>query len=94
MNNERLQWFKSKIGQRLYRNDNGCACDICHHILEKGILIHDEFQAEYCYDTECEYNAEGTPMRYFDSKEQVAEWLSTLKAEGRGTDPHSDFSET
>lgn len=77
---ERKQWFKSKVGATLYRNDNGCSCDICRHILEYGILIHDEFQAEYCYDTECDYNRDGTPLRYFDTPGEVSDWLQKQKA--------------
>jgi len=75
---ERQLWFKNRIGKIIYRNCNGCHCDICTNILENGIFICDEFQAEYCYDTECEYNAEGFPLRYFDTKSEVDEWLKGL----------------
>lgn len=81
MSKERLQFFLDRIGQRLYRNDDGCGCDICRHILEKGILIHDEFQAQYCYDIECDLTAECTSLRYFDTPEKVQEWLKTLNNE-------------
>ncbi len=76
---ERLQFFLDRIGKTLFRNDNGCSCDICALILEKGIYIHDAFQAEYCYDTECDYNRDGTPLRYFDTPGEVENWLKTIQ---------------
>lgn len=80
---ERLQWFLSKVGQRLYRNDDGCDCEVCKHILEHGLIIIDQQHASYCYDIECDFTAEGTPLRYFDSKEEVENWLKTLPYEGQ-----------
>lgn len=76
---ERQKWFMSKIGQRIYRNDDGCDCGVCKYILEHGIFINDELQAQYCYDIECDFNADGTPLRYFDTKQEVDEWLKTIQ---------------
>lgn len=76
---QRLQWFISRIGHRIYRNDDGCSCNVCKHIVEYGLVIKDRLQAEYCYDCECDFNADGTPLRYFDTKEEVSEWLKTIQ---------------
>lgn len=76
---ERLQFFLDRIGKTIYRNDDGCDCDLCKHTLEHGIFIHDRHQAQYCYDIECDFNSEGTPLRYFDTKIEVEEWLKTIQ---------------
>ena len=53
---------------RLYRNDNGCDCERCQEILTNGILVDDIEHADYLYDSELDYTAEGHPLRYFDTK--------------------------
>lgn len=75
---ERLKWFKERAGKILFRNSNGCTCGICKNVEENGLLVEDEMHATYLYDNECDYTAEGTPLRYFDSKIEVEEWLKTL----------------
>lgn len=76
--NERLAWFKSKVNSVLYRNDNGCTCGICEHVKDNGLRVEDEMHAIYLYDNECDYTADGFPLRYFDTKEGREEWLKTL----------------
>lgn len=71
---ERQQWFRDRIGTRLFRNDNGCSCGICQAIYKNGLIIEDQLQADYCYDTETEYTAEGNPLRYFETKEEATEF--------------------
>jgi hypothetical protein len=71
---ERQKWFRSKIGSRLFRNDNGCICEICQHIVQNGLIITDQMQADHCYDTETEYTAEGNPLRYFDTKDEATQF--------------------
>lgn len=67
----RLQWFIDRIGKRVYRTSNGCGCSTCQRILEEGIMIEDEFQAEYMHDMEGCAELDGNTMRYFDTKEEV-----------------------
>lgn len=78
---ERYKWFQSKIGSFLFRNGNGCTCLMCLRVKEHGIYVTDKQHASYLYDNECDYNREGTPLRYFDTKSEVDEWLKTLPNE-------------
>lgn len=71
---EREQFFLDRVGKVVYRNDNGCPCKMCQSGFLYGILINDRLAALYLYDTECEYNAEGNPLRYFDTKEEATEF--------------------
>lgn len=75
---ERQKWFADRVGKWIYRNTHGCNCQSCKNVLENGIFINDEQHASYCYDIECDFNREGTPLRYFDTKEQVNEWLKSI----------------
>jgi hypothetical protein len=77
---ERELWFRSKIGQRLYRNETSCQCGVCKNVAENGLIVNDQFHADYLYDCEAESNGEGYPLRYFDTKEEVNEWLKGLPA--------------
>jgi len=72
---ERKQWFRDRIGMILFRNETTCKCGICKNVYENGLHIHDIDQADYAYDCECEYTAEGFPLRYFDTREELNEWL-------------------
>lgn len=72
---ERLQWFIDRISKRVFRNPSNCTCDTCNRVVEEGLIINDAFHAEYLYDCEGEFTAEGTPLRYFDSKQEVENWL-------------------
>ncbi len=75
---ERQKWFHARIGKTVYRNQNGCDCLPCERVFDEGVVIHDSNHAIYLYDTECDYNRDGTPLRYFDSKQEVNEWLNAL----------------
>ncbi len=75
---ERREWFLKHIGIILYRNDNGCHCAICEDTLHNGVMVGDEMHAIYLYDTETEYTGEGHPLRYFDTKEEVQEFIKSL----------------
>lgn len=71
---ERELWFRSKVGARLFRNHNGCNCPSCEDTVKNGVLVYDESQADYLYDTEVDYNLGGFPLRYFDTKEEATEF--------------------
>jgi len=71
---ERKEWFTSKIGKTLFRNDNGCSCPVCQSVVENGLIVRDKYHAIYLYDNECDYNAEGNPLKYFDTKEAATEF--------------------
>jgi hypothetical protein len=49
-----LQWFKDRIGKKIYRHNNKCGCDICLSIFTHGIYISDDLHAQYLYDCQNE----------------------------------------
>lgn len=71
---DRSQWFKDRIGKTIYRNSNGCECEICKHVQAHGRVIDDEMHADYldmCEDASLE---SPNPIRYFDTIEEVKEY--------------------
>ncbi len=44
------KWFLSKIGKRIFRDNNGCFCIVCKRIENKGFIIHDKQHAWYLTD--------------------------------------------
>jgi hypothetical protein len=74
---ERQKWFLSRVGKRVYRN-SFCDCALCNQIIEHGLIITDEEHAGYLAGFEAESHAEGNPVHYFDSREEVDKWLATL----------------
>jgi hypothetical protein len=75
----REQWFLDRIGKRVFRNKTSCNCDICKDVYEKGLIISDEMHANYLYTCECEYTAEGSPLRYFDTIQERDEFERNLR---------------
>jgi hypothetical protein len=53
-----LQFFKDRIGKRIYRDDNGCECLECKNVVENGIIVQDKQKARYLYDVSCELGIE------------------------------------
>ena len=49
-----LQWFKDRIGQRVYRENNKCKCNVCVEVFERGLIIKDEIHAYYLLDCQNE----------------------------------------
>lgn len=78
MISERQAWFRRMINKRLWRN-NYCPCEMCKDTYENGILITNQNHADYCYDNECDYAADGHPLKYFETKEQRDEFEKTIK---------------
>ena len=74
---ERKKWFADRIGQRLYRN-NYCTCDICKAIYEHGIVITDKDHSIYCHDHEILYTADGKPMRYFETRQEMLDFEKSI----------------
>lgn len=63
-----LEWFKERIGKRIYRDADGCKCLSCARIVEEGLVIHSEEHAEYVYDNQNDFGAEGIKLNYRDEK--------------------------
>jgi hypothetical protein len=74
----RLEWFKSKIGQRIYRNDTGC-CKHCQTVFKDGLIVHDEMHATYLYEIEITCQHEGHKLMYFETKQQALNYESWVK---------------
>ncbi len=76
---DRQKWFLDRIGKTIHRNSY-CNCPSCQQIMEHGLVIADEQHADYLagFEAETHMEGEGNPVHYFDSKEQVEEWLKTL----------------
>lgn len=75
--NERLQWFIDRIGKTVYRNDNGCSCEVCKRVFTDGVYISDNTHANYLFDCECSANGEGYFLKYFDTIEERDEFMLT-----------------
>lgn len=67
---EREKWFNDRIGKIVWRNKTTCTCGICESVYQNGLMLSDEMHASYVCDCEGSYNAEGSILRYFDSKEE------------------------
>ena len=78
----RKQWFIDRIGKRVYRNKTSCDCATCERIYTDGIIISDSTHADYIFDCECIYNAEGNPLKYFDTLEERNVFEKELQKNG------------
>ena len=78
---EREQWFLNRIGKRIFRNNNGCSCGVCKNVNDNGLIVEDEFHATHLLENELCYNADGFRLRYFDTKEEVNEFIELINKE-------------
>ena len=76
---ERQEWFADRIEKRVYRNKTSCGCAVCTRIYENGLIIADRDHASYLAEIEAVYNHEGSPLGYFDTKEEALEYEKNLK---------------
>lgn len=49
-----VEWFIERIGQIVFRQDNGCGCDTCKKVGKSGIEIKSQNHAQYLYDVQNE----------------------------------------
>ncbi len=63
MTRKSKDWFMERIGQKVYRDDNGCDCAVCKAVERNGLIIHDELHAQYLYDCHTEMG-----INYYDNK--------------------------
>lgn len=63
-----LQWFRDRVGKTVYRDDNGCDCDLCQDAKEFGVTIHNEYHASHLFDIQNDYSHEGINLNYRDEK--------------------------
>lgn len=65
--NARRKWFLERVGERVFRTDNGCGCDSCGVNYRVGIVIFDTHHANYLAEMESDPDRD---LRYFDSIEE------------------------
>lgn len=76
---EREQWFIDRIGRTVYRNEDSCSCPICKNVYDNGLIVHDQYHASYLYEIELSYNADGFPLKYFDTKAEVLAFENSIQ---------------
>ena len=54
MEKHEVQWFKDRIGKRVFRTASTCPCEICRKVEDVGLVVEDELHANYLYD--CQNN--------------------------------------
>jgi hypothetical protein len=72
---DREKWFNDRICKRVFRNPLTCKCGVCQNVEAEGLIVGDEDHAGYLHICEMDANADGTGLRYFDTKEEVQEWI-------------------
>ena len=45
-----LKWFKNRTKKRIYRLTKTNCCDTCRRVEKEGIVVNDDFHAEYLFD--------------------------------------------
>ena len=60
MKQHRLEWFKKRIGKKIYR-DFFCSCKVCEEVEKNGLYIVDKLHAIYLFDCQNEFE-----IYYFD----------------------------
>ena len=76
---DREQWFLDRIGKTVWRNRTSCKCHVCDRVYKEGLHISEEMHAYYLCDMEAAANAEGVPLKYFDTKEERDQFEKELK---------------
>lgn len=60
-----LEWFISRVGKRVFRNESSCQCEACRKVGEVGLVINDHLHAQYLYDCQNELD-----LYYFDKQQK------------------------
>lgn len=61
MDKHNLEWFKERIGQKVYRTESQCKCEVCASVFKNGLFISDDLHANYLFDCQNELD-----LYYFD----------------------------
>jgi hypothetical protein len=71
---EREKWLIERIGKVVYRPDTKCTCEICKNVYLNGLIVADRDHAIYLSEMEFESTMDGTPMQYFDSRQEAIDF--------------------
>ena len=50
----KLNWFKQRVGKKIYRLTKLNCCRVCNHVEKHGLIIEDIYHAEYLHDCQNE----------------------------------------
>lgn len=59
-------WFQARVGKRVFRTEASCQCEVCKTVGRVGLVIADEFHAQYLFDCQNELG-----LYYFDEQPNV-----------------------
>jgi hypothetical protein len=65
-----FQWYKDRIGKKVFRTISICSCSYCIKAFEEGMTIHDEQFAKYLFGVqgEIQHNYEDFPTQKMNTK--------------------------
>lgn len=63
-----IEWFKDRIGKKIYRDKLSCPCETCEVNGIHGLIVEDELHANYLSMIDADFAAEGTFCNYRDIK--------------------------
>lgn len=56
--------FISAVGLRVFRDNSLCLCPSCEDVFKNGIVVKDEQHAQYLFDIQNEFAAEGIHLNF------------------------------
>ena len=59
-----LEFFTTNVGKRIYRDSDGCTCQTCLEVVKNGLVVGSEGHAQYLYDTQMDFAADGVMLNY------------------------------
>lgn len=63
-----LSFFISRIGKRIYRDEDTCKCPTCADVVENGLIVADEDHADYIFNIQNDFANDGDYLNYRDEK--------------------------
>jgi len=62
------KWFLSKVGKRIFRDEDTCQCRTCQEVVKNWLIVHNEQHARHLYDVQNDFWAEWINMNYRSKK--------------------------
>lgn len=63
-----LNWFKKRIGKRIFRDPDNCKCPTCKDVVKNGLIVANKNHAEYLAMTDNDFEREGIKLNYRDKQ--------------------------